>query len=301
MILAPTQTTEKTPELTVVVGPTASGKTALAVALAERSGGEIVSADSVQIYRRFDVGAGKPSAEELARARHHLIDAVDPLEPMDAARFAKLADDCIADISSRSKTPIVCGGTFLWIRALLFGLSPAPPADPAVRERHRALAEAEGREALHARLREVDAPTADRLAPNDFVRVSRALEVMELTGTPLSSWHERHGFRERRYLARLVGVRRTPEELTERIAKRTRSMLDAGWVDEVRALVRDGYRDARAMSSVGYRQIAESLDRDSIDPEALERDIVRATRIFARRQRTWIRDEPVEWVSGSEL
>jgi tRNA dimethylallyltransferase len=299
--LVPTQAAEKAPELTVVVGPTASGKTALAVALAERSGGEIVSADSVQIYRLFDVGAGKPSAEELARARHHLIDAVDPLEPMDAARFAKLADGCIADIVSRAKTPIVCGGTFLWIRALLFGLSPAPPADPVVRERHRVLAEAEGREALHARLKEVDALTAERLAPNDFVRVSRALEVMELTGTPLSSWHARHGFREPRYAARLVGVRRTTEELTERIATRTRSMLDAGWVDEVRALIDAGFRDARAMNSVGYRQIAEALDRDAIDPQTLERDIVRATRIFARRQRTWIRDEPVEWVSGPEL
>jgi tRNA dimethylallyltransferase len=299
--LATTQAAEKAPELTVVVGPTASGKTALAVALAERSGGEVVSADSVQIYRRFDVGAGKPSSEELGRARHHLIDAVDPLEPMDAARFAKLADDCIADIVSRSKTPIVCGGTFLWIRALLFGLSPAPPADPGVRERHRALAEAEGREALHARLKEVDALAATRLAPNDFVRVSRALEVMELTGTPLSSWHEQHGFRERRYSARLVGVKRTPEELTERIEKRTRAMLDAGWVDEVRALIDGGYRDARAMGSVGYRQIAQAVDRGSIDREALERDIVRATRIFARRQRTWIRDEPVEWISGAEL
>ena len=132
--MAPPQAAEKAPELTVVVGPTASGKTALAVALAERSGGEIVSADSVQIYRGFDIGAGKPTAEERARARHHLIDAVEPLEPMDAARFAKLADDCIADIVARDKTPIVCGGTFLWIRALLFGLSPAPPADPAVRE-----------------------------------------------------------------------------------------------------------------------------------------------------------------------
>jgi tRNA dimethylallyltransferase len=284
-----------------VVGPTASGKTALAVALAERSGGEIVSADSVQIYRRFDVGAGKPSADERARVPHHLIDAIDPLEPMDAARFAKLADEHIADIVARAKTPVVCGGTFLWTRALLFGLSPAPPADPIVRERHRALVEAEGREALHARLREVDALSAERLAPNDFVRVSRALEVMELTGTPLSSWHERHGFRERRYSARLIGVKRTPEELTERISRRVRSMLEAGWIDEVRALVRDGYRNARAMNSVGYKQIAKALDADAIDLPVVERDIIRATRVFARRQRTWIRDEPVEWVSGVEL
>lgn len=296
--MAPPQPNEKTPELTVVVGPTASGKTALAVTLAERSGGEIVNADSVQIYRGFDIGAGKPTAAERVRARHHLVDAVDPMDPMDAARFASLADECIADIVSRGRTAIVCGGTFLWIRALLFGLSPAPPADDAIRARHRALATAEGRSALHDRLKEVDRISAERLAPNDFVRVSRALEVMELTGTPLSEWHARHGFRERRYSARFIGVRRTPEELTERIALRTRTMLDAGWVDEVRSLIRAGYRDARAMGSVGYRQIARALDRDSFDPAELEREIIRATRVFARRQRTWIRDEPVEWVSG---
>jgi tRNA dimethylallyltransferase len=266
--------------------------------LAERSGGEIVNADSVQIYRRFDIGAGKPTAAERARVHHHLVDAVEPLEPMDAARFASLADECIADIVSRGKTAIVCGGTFLWIRALLFGLSPAPPADESIRARHRAVVAAEGRSALHDRLGEVDPLSAARLAPNDFVRVSRALEVMELTGTPLSEWHARHGFRERRYGARFIGVRRTAEELTERIGQRTRAMLDTGWIDEVRALIRDGYRDARAMSSVGYRQIARALDRDSIDRSELERDIVRATRVFARRQRTWIRDEPVEWVSG---
>jgi tRNA dimethylallyltransferase len=295
--LAPPQALEKFPELTVIVGPTASGKTALAVELAERSDGEIVSADSVQIYRGFDIGSGKPRPEERARAPHHLIDALDPLEPMDAARFAELADERIADIVARGKTPIVCGGTFLWIRALLFGLSPAPPADPSIRERHRALAEAEGRSALHARLSEVDPSSAARLSPNDFVRVSRALEVQELTGTPLSEWHARHGFRERRYASRLVGVSRTREELADRIARRTHAMLEAGWVDEVRALIASGYRSARAMSSVGYRQIAQALDIGAVDLPTLQDQISRATRVFARRQRTWIRDEPVEWVS----
>lgn len=290
------QPPEKTPELIVVVGPTASGKTAFSVALGERLGGEIVSADSVQIYREFDVGTGKPSAEERRRVRHHLVDAVDPLDAMDAARFAGLADRAIADIVSRGRQPIVCGGTFLWVRALLFGLSPAPPADPAVRDRHRAIAAAEGREALHARLAQVDRVTSERLSPNDFVRVSRALEVMETTGIPLSEWHARHGFRQRRYPARLIGVRRTPEELTARIAARTRAMLAAGFIDEVRALVQKGYAGARAMKSVGYRQIESALARGPVDPSLIEPEIVRATRVFARRQRTWLRDEPVEWV-----
>jgi tRNA dimethylallyltransferase len=293
------QAAEKLPELIVVVGPTASGKTALSVSIAERLGGEVVGADSVQIYRGFDIGAGKPTAEERRRVPHHLIDAVDPLEPMDAARFAALADDAISDIARRCKVPIVCGGTYLWVRALLFGLSPAPPADSAVRERHRELASIEGRAALHARLAEVDRASAERLAPNDFVRVSRALEVLELTGTPLSEWHARHGFRERRYAARLIGVLRSREELADRIAKRTRAMLDAGWVDEVRSLIAAGYGDARAMNSVGYRQVADAVRRGAADAATLADDISRATRIFARRQRTWLRDVDVEWVEPS--
>jgi tRNA dimethylallyltransferase len=290
------------PPLLVVVGPTATGKTELAVELSERHGGEIVSADSVQIYREFVVGTGKPSAEERARVAHHLIDVVDPLEPVDAARFAELAERAIEDIRARGKRPIVCGGTFLWVRALVYGLAPAPPADPAVRARHRALVEAEGRPALHAALAAVDAVAATRLAPNDFVRVSRALEVFELTGAPLTSFHEQHGFRTPRYQARLLGVKRAPAELDERIARRVRGMLAAGWVDEVRSLLAAGYGSARAMGSVGYKQIHEALRAEtSLDDDILYDPIRRATRVFARRQRTWLRDENVEWLEPGTL
>src|SRR5262245_30491550 len=196
------------PELLVVVGPTASGKTALAIELAERHGGEILSADSVQVYRHFDIGTGKPSAAELARAPQHLLDLVEPEQTLDAARWAELADAEIRAILARGKRPIVCGGSFLWVRALLYGLAPAPPASEAIRVQHRAIAaEADGRARLHARLAEVDPPSAARLAANDFVRVSRALEVFELSGKPLSDWHAGHGFREPRFRARLLGVR----------------------------------------------------------------------------------------------
>lgn len=286
--------------LLVVVGPTASGKTALAVRLAESAGGEVVSADSVQIYQRFDIGAGKPTPEERRRVPHHLIDAVAPMEPMDAARWVALADAAIADVRARGRVPVVCGGTFLWVRALLFGLAPMPPADPRLRERHQALADAEGRPALHARLAAVDPEAAARLAPNDLVRVSRALEVYELTGKPQTEWHASHGFRERRHAARLIGIRFTPEELSLRIEARVRAMLDAGFVEEVRGLLRDGFRDARAMKSVGYRQVVEALDRGEAEPAALLPDIVRATRLFARRQRTWLRDEPIDWLAPDD-
>lgn len=283
-------------DLIVVVGPTASGKTDLAVRLAERIGGEIVTADSVQVYRRFDVGAGKPTPDERRRARHHLLDILDPFEAIDAARWAELADAAIADIRARGAVPIVAGGTFLWVRALLHGLSPAPPADERIRARHREVELEKGRPALHAELSTVDPRAAARLAPNDFVRVSRALEVYELTGKPLSEWHELHGFRQVRHPARLVGVRWTREALSERIARRVHGMLEAGWVDEVRALLAGGYGSARALSSVGYRQIVDALGQESMDGSALEASIVRATRVFARRQRTWLRDQPVEWL-----
>lgn len=284
----------------MVVGPTASGKTALAVALAERLGGEVVTADSVQVYRRFDIGAGKPTAEERRRAPHHLIDICDPGEPMDAARWATLADATLAEIRGRGAVPIVAGGTFLWVRALLHGLAKAPPADEGVRAEHERIAATEGRAALHARLGAVDPRAAERLAPNDFVRVSRALEVHELTGTPLTEWQERHGFREERHRARLIGIHWDAEALSRRIEARVQAMLDAGWIDEVRALVSDGYGNARALGAVGYRQIASAIERDAVDRAALTVEIVRATRIFARRQRTWLRQQPVEWLAPEE-
>jgi tRNA dimethylallyltransferase len=289
------------PPLLVVVGPTASGKTALAVRVAEERGGEIVNADSVQVYRRFDIGAGKPSAEERARAVHHLLDVLEPDAPIDAAGWAELAVRAIDDIRARGREPIVCGGTFLWVRALLFGLAGAPPADPAIRARHRARAESEGRPALHAELAGVDPESATRLAPNDLVRVSRALEVHELTGVPLSRWQADHGFRSPRYTARLIGVRREREELDRRIEARVRAMLAAGLIDEVRTLTAAGYGATRAMGAVGYKQVSLALASGApIDTDALALSIVRATRVFARRQRTWLRDEPVEWLEPND-
>jgi tRNA dimethylallyltransferase len=278
------------------VGPTASGKTELAVRLAETRGGEIVSADSIQVYRRFDIGAGKPSADERARALHHLVDVLEPDQPIDAAGWAVRAALVIDEIRARGREPIVCGGTFLWVKALLFGLADAPAADATIRARHRARADAEGRAALHADLAAVDPESARRLAPNDLVRVSRALEVHELTGVPLSRWHAEHGFRSPRYAARFVGVRREREELDRRIEARVRAMLAAGWVDEVRALLAAGHGTSRAMGAVGYKQVSAALAAGPLDMQALALSIVRATRIFARRQRTWLRERPVEWL-----
>lgn len=282
------------PPLLVVVGPTASGKTELAVRLCERLEGEVISADSVQVYRHFDCGAGKPTFEERARAAHHLVDILEPLESIDAAGWADRAEAALTSIRARGKIPIVCGGSYLWIRALLLGLAGAPAASPEIRERHRVQAETWGRAALHAELVKCDPAMAQRLNPNDFVRVSRALEVHELTGAPLSQWQKEHGFRTKRHEYRLIGLERERDELDQRIVARTNAMLDAGWVDEVRILVQRGFGAARAMGSVGYRQLRDALGGE-IETASLRDSVVRATRVFVRRQRTWLRSEPVRW------
>ena len=265
------------------------------MALAERLGGEIVSADSVQVYRGFDIGSGKPSAEEQARAPHHLVDSQGPLDPIDAASWADKASLAIADIRARGRVPIVCGGTFLWVKALLFGLAEAPAASPEVRERLKRLAETEGRPALHARLREVDPVLAERLHPNDRVRVSRALEVWEVTGKPLSAWQSEHAFARVKYPARLVGRAIDGVTLTERIRSRARTWLAGGWIEEVEALLAEGYGEARAMGSVGYAQVRAMLAGE-LRREELETAVVRATRVFARRQRTWLSHVDVTWL-----
>jgi tRNA dimethylallyltransferase len=286
---------ESPDRLLAVVGPTASGKTELAVSLAERLGGEIVSADSVQVYREFDVGSGKPTAQELARAPHHLVGTHAPLDPIDAASWAQAASRAIDDVRARGRVPIVCGGTFLWVKALLFGLAEAPPAPPEVRDRLRSLAETEGRPALHARLREVDPVLAERLHPNDLVRVSRALEVWETTARPLSAWQSEHAFAREKYPARLVGVACDAVTLTDRIRARARTWLAEGWIEEVESLLAHGYGDARAMGSVGYAQVRAMLAGE-LPRDELETSIVRATRVFARRQRTWLNHVDVAWL-----
>ncbi|HEX7666060.1 MAG TPA: tRNA (adenosine(37)-N6)-dimethylallyltransferase MiaA [Polyangiaceae bacterium] len=269
------------------VGPTASGKTDLAIRVAEALGGEIVSVDSVQVYRGFDIGSGKPTAEEQARARHHLIDVVGPQDPIDAARFAALANAAIEDVRARGKVAILCGGTFLWMKALLFGLVEAVAADESIRARHREEAATLGNQALHDRLRAIDPASADRLHPNDVVRVSRALEVHELTGRTITDAHKEHGFASTHHEAQLVAVLRTPDELTVRIRTRVAAWLEGGFLEETQRLLDEGHGETRAMQTVGYLEAKQHLLGLLPRDELLE-TIVRRTRVFARRQRTWL-------------
>jgi tRNA dimethylallyltransferase len=282
-------------DLLVVVGPTATGKTALAVALAENLGGEVIGADSVQIYEGFDIGSGKPTAAELSLAPHHLVSAIRPMDPIDAASWAGAAARTIDEVRSRGRVPIVCGGTFLWVKALLFGLAKAPAANADIREAHRIIAAREGRAALHVRLSALDPESAARLHPNDFVRVSRALEVWELTARPMSEWQREHGFSTPVRPAQLVALVADPAVHTVRIKARVDQWLAQGWIEEVHMLLARGYGGARAMGSVGYSQVRAALD-GTLARQDLSDAIVRATRVFARRQRTWLHHAKVTWL-----
>ena len=296
-----TSEAESRPPLVVVVGPTGAGKTALAIALAERAGTEIVSADSQQVYRGMDVGTGKATAAETARVRHHLLDILRPDQKMTAARFVELADAAIAEIAARLTPPgrpprgvVVAGGTGMYVRALLFGLFPGPPADPAVRAALHELAVAEGVAALWQRLSAVDPEAAGRIDANDEIRLTRALEVYRLTGVPLSEHQRRHDHRTVpwRYRARLVGLAPAREALYRHIDARVDGMIADGLVAEVESLRRAGYGGAlRSQAAIGYAEIHRHLDGELTLDEAISL-IKRNSRRYARRQLSWYRNDP---------
>lgn len=273
----------------VVCGPTASGKTDLAVTLALELGAEIVGADSRQVYRHMNIGTAKPSAEQQRLVPHHLIDIVEPDVAFDVADWRECALRALADIGARGRVAIVCGGTGLYLRTLLQGLFAGPPADPALR---RSL-EAEERQApgtLHARLAAVDPASAARIHRNDITRVVRALEVYERSGEPLSAWHERHRLAERPFDALVIEVVRPPEELRVRIDTRAHAMVEAGIVDEVRRLGATYDLEAKAFSAIGYREARDCL-RGRLAGNELAMAIARATRAYAKRQRVWLRGQ----------
>lgn len=282
--------------LLVIAGPTASGKTALAVALARRLGGEIVNADSQQVYRGLDVGTAKPTAGERALARHHLLDVIEPGEGMDAARFAALADAAIADIAARGRLPIVAGGSGLYLRALLHGVVAAPGRDPALRARLEAEAARVGRPALHARLAAIDPEAAARIRPNDLVRIVRALEIAA-GGTRPSELHAAHAFQEDRYEARLVALDPPREALHARIDARVAEMFAGGLLAEARALAARLGGALPPKLPIGYDEAIACVRGELEVTEAIRRVQV-AHRRYARRQVIWLRRERgVEWIA----
>jgi len=284
-------------KLIIVQGPTASGKSALALELAERFDGEIVNADSMQVYRGMDIGTAKPSREERARVPHHLYDLVDPRVNFTAADFRKHALPVIEDIDRRGKRAILVGGTGLYIRVLTRGLVASPGEDQDIRRKLETDARREGLATLHRRLAVVDPVTAARIHPNDGVRIVRALEVFLQTGRPLSSFHEDHRFADDFYQCLKLGIAVERELLYQRVEERVDRMIADGFVEEVRGLLAAGYAPTlKAMGSIGYREMCEHLAGDYPLEEAVRR-IKQSTRQYAKRQLTWFRrDSEIIWV-----
>jgi tRNA dimethylallyltransferase len=284
-----------------IMGPTCTGKTALALHLAERYPVEVVSVDSALVYRGMDVGTSKPSPAERAAVPHHLIDVCDPSEPYSAGRFRRDALECIARIRGRGRVPLLVGGTMLYLRALTHGLAPLPEADAAVRARIDAEARRSGWPALHARLGEVDAAAAARIRPLDAQRIQRALEVWTLTGERLSDLQRRAEPAPLR-LARFALLPVEREALYRRINARFDAMMAAGFLEEVQRLRDRGDLDADlpSLRAVGYRQLWQHLEGRATLEEAVEA-ARQATRNLAKRQLTWLRADPdISWIRALE-
>ncbi len=284
------------PRIVILLGPTGTGKSRLAIEWAEELGGEIIGADSVQVYRYMDIGTGKPTRDDQKRVPHHLIDLVTPDQPFHAALYRTLGRKTIDQLSRDGKPAWVVGGTGLYIKTLTQGLFTSPRIDPHVRENLGQEVREEGAGALYERLKKVDFQTASHLHPNDLVRIIRALEVYDSTGTPISFHREQHRFGERPYLTLKIGLEMNRDRLYLRIEERVDQMLEKGFLHEVEGLMEMGYGpELKPMQSLGYKQMVQFLRKEIGWDEAIRR-MKRDTRHYARRQRTWFKADPeVHW------
>ncbi|MCX7857726.1 MAG: tRNA (adenosine(37)-N6)-dimethylallyltransferase MiaA [Deltaproteobacteria bacterium] len=281
-------------KIVVIGGPTCSGKSDLALYLAEKFDGEIVNADSMQVYRYFDIGTAKPEEEVRLRIPHHVLDVVNPNEEFDAKRFLELADEAISLIIQRGKLPIVVGGTGLYIRALIYGLFEAKK-DEMLR---RKLQEEFNKDpkSLFERLRKIDEEYAKKISPNDGIRIVRALEIYETTGKNMSQWERIHGFKYPRYNALFLGLKRERKDLYSRIDKRVENMIKNGWIDEVRNILLRGFsKDIKPLKGIGYSEILRYLCGELTYPDMI-RIIKKKTRNYAKRQIIWFsKEKNINW------
>lgn len=289
------------PPLVAIVGPTAAGKSGLALAVAARHGGEIVSCDSLQVYRGLDIGSAKATADERRAVRHHMLDIVDPMASFSAADYANAAREVIGAIRDRQRLPVVVGGTGLYLRALLQGLFDGPARDEAIRARLDAMGDRFGNPRLHRMLNTVDAAAASRIEPNDRLRIVRALEVYFKTGRPMSHEQARGSTPLRGFRVGVFGVDPGREALTAAIERRTRTMFEAGLMDEVRRLQAAGHGPGlRPLRAIGYRQAFAALAGEMDEAQA-ERAIVVETLRYAKRQRTWFRHQvDARWFTDTQ-
>jgi len=283
------------PRVVAIVGPTGTGKTDLACEIARRTGAEIIGVDSMQVYRGMDIGTAKPSARLRAEVPHHLIDVVDPDDPMTAGRYAELAREAAAAIHARGRPIVLCGGTGLYARAFAGGLIASGGADPSLRARLRERPVEE----LYAELQTRDPRSAAAILASDRVRIERALEAQLRTGRPTSELREAHAFSDRPFDVRWIGLDLPRERLNEILEARVGQMLASGWVDEVRRLREHFPPETRALRAIGYLEIGQWLDGAFDEAEARRRILV-ATRRYAKRQRTWFRAEPgLRWLDAA--
>ncbi len=284
-------------KLICLLGPTAVGKTEIALQLAQHLDAEIVSVDSRQIYRQMDIGTAKPTSEEQEAARHHLIDCVDITTTFSVADYQSLADAAIADVQNREKQVLLVGGAGLYFRAIVDGLFEGPGADVSLRKQLEQEASQHGVDVLHARLRACDPVSADRIHPNNLIRVIRALEIYELTGTPMSEHQRQWDQEDQRYPFIAYGLTLPREMLYRRIEHRIDIMLANGLIAEVESLLASGYsRDTFALQSFGYKELIAYLDGKCTYIEAIE-ELKQNTRRFAKRQLTWFRkDKRIKWL-----
>lgn len=285
--------------LVAVVGPTASGKSALALDIAERFHGEIVNFDSVQLYRRFNIGTAKTPLEQRRGIPHHLLDIIDPNETFTAGDYAQRGRAVLAEIRSRGRLPVLVGGTGFYLRALLEGLFQGPPRDEALRRRLDSRVESRPPGHLHRLLRRLDAASAERIHPNDAPKLIRAIEVSLLARAPISElWHQGRD-RLEGYSVIRIGLDPPRDQLYQRIQQRTAQMFSNGLVDEVQSLLAAGVpRSARPFGSLGYSQALDELDGKLTREQAIE-STAKRTRRYAKRQMTWFRREPdVHWFTA---
>jgi tRNA dimethylallyltransferase len=282
--------------LVIINSPTATGKTELAISLALEFGGEIISADSLQVYRTLDIGTAKPSKEQRNKVKHHMIDVVDPDEDFNAAIFAEQARIIIADLAMQGKPIFVVGGTGLYIRALLRGIIETPEVDENIRNHYRQLRASHGKEYLYNLLQKRDADAAGKINPNDSVRVIRALEVLEQTGESISAIQKRHSFADTPYKTYKIGIQIDRKESKQRIIMRTEKMIAEGLLDEVKSILDRGYSyKLKPLQSLGYKQVIGFLRKEYNWENALDL-IKRDTWQYAKRQLTWFKaDKEINW------
>ncbi len=291
---------ENKPKIAIIAGPTASGKTEIAIKLAEKFGGEIVSADSVQIYRYMNIGSAKPTAQDRARAVHHMIDIRDPNEDFSAGDYVREARECITKILDRGRLPVIAGGTGLYIRCLIGGMLNSSKTNSKLRTRLLD-EEKESKGALFRRLVEFDPETARHIPPGNIYRILRALEVFESTGRKISVLQHEHAFQDRPYDYIFFGLSPARSRLYEQIDQRVDNMIKSGLVEEVMMLHKNGYSDRlKSMASLGYRHVGLALS-GVIDMDEAIRLTKRDTRRYAKRQLTWFRSEPdIVWCDPDE-